>query len=87
MNPMKNQMPNPLQMMMQARNPQGLAQMLKDNKEVMNNEIGKNFVGMLEKGDMNGISELGQNVSQTIGFTPDNLKQRIPEPMRRALGM
>lgn len=82
MNPM-----NPFQMMMQARNPQGLAQMLKANEKIMNSEMGKNFVGMLEKGDMNGISELGQNVSQSIGFTPDNLKERIPEPMRRMLGM
>ena len=83
----RNQQMNPFQMMQQAGSPQGLAQMLKSNEKIMNSEMGKNFVGMLEKGDMNGISELGQNVSQTIGFTPDNLKQRIPEPMKRMLGM
>lgn len=87
MNPMQNQMQKVFQMMQQAGSPQGLAQMLKGNQEVMNSEMGKNFVGMLEKGDMNGIAGLGQNVSQTIGFTPDNLKQRIPEPMRKMLGM
>lgn len=87
MNPMKNQMPNPVQMMIQAGNPQNLAKMLKDNKEVMGSEMGKNFVGMLEKGDMSGVAGLGQNISETMGFTPDNLKQRIPEPIRRALGM
>lgn len=87
MNPMGNQMPNPIQMMMQAKNPQGLAQMLKGNKDIMNSDMGKNFVGMLEKGDMSGIAGLGQNISQTMGFTPDNLKQRIPEPMRKMLGM
>ncbi|MDE6314784.1 MAG: hypothetical protein K2M46_14420 [Lachnospiraceae bacterium] len=82
-----NQQINPFQMMMQAKNPQGLAQMLKGNEKIMSSEMGKNFVGMLEKGDMNGISELGQNVSQSIGFTPDNLKEKVPEPMRRMLGM
>lgn len=87
MNPMKNQMFNPIQMMMQAGNPQGLAQMLKGNNEIMNSDMGKNFVGMLEKGDMNGIAGLGQNISQTMGFTPDNLKQRIPENIRKMMGM
>lgn len=87
MNPMQNQQINPFQMMVQARNPQGLAQMLKSNEKIMSSEMGKNFVEMLENGDMNGISELGQNVSQSIGFTPDNLKERVPEPMRRMLGM
>lgn len=84
---MNNPMQNVFQMMKQAGNPQGLAQMLKENQEVMNSEMGKNFVGMLEKGDMNGIAGLGQNLSQTIGLTPDNLKQKIPEPMRKMLGM
>lgn len=87
MNPMQNQQINPLQMMIQAGNPQNLAKMLKDNKEVMNSEMGKNFVGMLEKGDMSGVAGLGQNISQTMGFTPDNLKQRIPQPIRNMLGM
>lgn len=87
MNPMQNQMQKVFQMMQQAGNPQGLAQMLKSNKEVMDSEMGKNFVGMLENGDMNGIAGLGQNLSQTIGFTPDNLKQRIPEPIRRMIGI
>lgn len=81
------QMPNPIQMMIQAGNPQNLAKMLKDNKEVMNSDMGKNFVGMLEKGDMSGVTGLGQNISQTMGFTPDNLKQKIPEPVRRMLGI
>lgn len=87
MNFEKNQQINPIQMMQQAGSPQGLAQMLKDNKEIMDSEMGKNFVGMLEKGDMNGIAGLGQNISQTIGFTPDNLKQKIPAPMRKMLGI
>lgn len=87
MNPANNQMPNPIQMMIQAGNPQNLAKMLKDNKEVMNSEMGKNFVGMLEKGDMSGVAGLGQNISQTMGFTPDNLKQRIPEPIRKMMGI
>lgn len=87
MNPTQNQMPNPIQMMIQAGNPQNLAKMLKDNKEVMNSEMGKNFVGMLEKGDMSGVAGLGQNISQTMGFTPDNLKQRIPEPIRKMMGI
>lgn len=81
------QMPNPLQMMIQAGNPQNLAKMLKDDKEVMNSEMGKNFVGMLEKGDMSGVAGLGKNVSQTMGFTPDNLKQRIPENIRKMIGL
>lgn len=81
------QMPNPLQMMIQAGNPQNLAKMLKDNKEVMNSEMGKNFVGMLEKGDMSGVAGLGQNISQTMGFTLDNLKQRIPENIRKMIGL
>ena len=84
---MNNMQMNPFQMMQQARNPQGLAQMLKGNEKIMSSEMGKNFVGMLENGDMDSIADLGQNISQTIGFTPENLKQRIPEPMRRMLGI
>lgn len=87
MSPAQNQMQNIFQIMQQAGSPQGLAQMLKGNQKVMNSEMGKNFVGMLEKGDMDGIAGLGQNISQTIGFTPDDLKQKIPEPIRRGLGM
>lgn len=87
MNPMQNPMQRVFQMMQQARNPQGLAQMLKNEKEIANSEMGKNFIGMLEKGDMNGIAGLGQNISQTMGFTPDNLKQNVPEPLRKMLGM
>lgn len=83
----KNQQINPLQMMQQAGNPQGLAEMLKGNEKIMGSEMGKNFIGMLEKGDMNGIAGLGQNISQTIGFTPDNLKEKIPAPMRKMLGI
>lgn len=78
---------NPFELMQKFRNPQSLAQELKRNKDVMSNDMGKNFVGMLEKGDMNGISNLGQNLSQTMGFAPDNLRQRIPEPMRRMIGI
>lgn len=78
---------NPFELMQKFRSPQSLAQELKGNKKIMETDIGKNFVGMLEKGDMNGVANLGQNLSQTIGFTPENLKQRVPEPMRKMLGM
>lgn len=78
---------NPMQMMQAAKNPAGLAQMLKQNQKIMSTEMGKNFVVMLEKGDMDGISTLGQNISQTTGITKDSLMQNIPEPMKKMFGM
>lgn len=54
-------------------NPQQMAQMILNNSQMMKNPMAKNFVGLLQKNDMNGIKQMAQNICQSQGTTPENM--------------
>lgn len=75
-------MMNPLQFMKAMRNPQEFMQKMMDNSQVMQNPIAKNIIDMAQKGDVEGIEQMGRNIAKEKGIDFDkafsDFKKQFP---------
>ena len=75
-------MMNPLQFMKAMRNPQECMQKMMDNNEIMKNPIAKNTIDMAQKGDVEGIEQMGRNIAKEKGIDFDkafsDFKKQFP---------
>ena len=64
-------MMNALQFMKAMRNPQEFMKNIMNNNEIMKNPIAKNIIDMAQKGDVEGIEQMGRNIAKEKGIDFD----------------
>ena len=73
---------NPLQMLGAMKNPQAFIQQMMNNSQVMRNPIAKNIIDMAQKGDVEGIEQMGRNIAKERGIDFDkafsDFKKQFP---------
>ena len=68
---------NPFQMLGAMKNPQAFIQQMMNNSKVMQNPIAKNAMEMYQKGDMQGLQAMAENLAKERGTTVDDMKSQI----------
>ena len=75
-------MMNPLQFMKAMRNPQEFMKQAMNNSDIMSNPIAKNIIDMAQKGDVEGIEQMGRNIAKEKGIDFDkafsDFKKQFP---------
>ncbi len=66
-----------MQMMKSGGNPQAMLNQMMNNNSIMQNPTAKNAVEMFQKGDMNGLQEMAENLARERGTTVDDVKNQI----------
>ena len=73
---------NPFQMLGAMKNPQEFMQQMMNNSQVMRNPIAKNIIDMAQKGDVEGIEQMGRNIAKEKGIDFDkafsDFKKQFP---------
>lgn len=73
---------NPFQMIGAIKNPQAFMQQMMNNSQVMRNPIVKNIIDMAQKGDVEGIEQMGRNIAKERGIDFDkafsDFKKQFP---------
>ena len=73
---------NPLQMFGAMKKPQAFIQQMMNNSQVMRNPIAKNIIDMAQKGDVEGIEQMGRNIAKEKGIDFDkafsDFKKQFP---------
>ena len=73
---------NPLQMLGAMKNPQAFIQQMMNNSQVMSNPMAKNIIDMAQKGDVEGIEQMGRNIAKERGIDFDkafsDFKKQFP---------
>ena len=73
---------NPLQMIGAMKNPQAFIQQMMNNSKVMQNPMAKNIIDMAQKGDVEGIEQMGRNIAKEKGIDFDkafsDFKKQFP---------
>ena len=73
---------NPLQMLGAMKNPQAFIQQMMNNSKLMQNPIAKNIIDMAQKGDVEGIEQMGRNIAKEKGIDFDkafsDFKKQFP---------
>lgn len=69
-------MNNPLQMLQAIRNPQQFVQNMMNNTQVMQNPMMRNAMDMYQKGDVQGLQTLAENVAKEHGTTIDEVRKQ-----------
>ena len=73
---------NPFQMLGAMKNPQAFIQQMMNNSQVMRNPIAKNIIDMAQKGDVEGIEQMGRNIAKERGIDFDkafsDFKKQFP---------
>ena len=73
---------NPFQMLGAMKNPQEFMQNIMNNNEIMKNPIAKNIIDMAQKGDVEGIEQMGRNIAKEKGIDFDkafsDFKKQFP---------
>ena len=73
---------NPFQMLGAMKNPQAFIQQMMNNSQVMRNPIAKNIIDMAQKGDVEGIEQMGRNIAKEKGIDFDkafsDFKKQFP---------
>ena len=73
---------NPFQMLGAMKNPQAFIQQILSNSQVMRNPIAKNIIDMAQKGDVEGIEQMGRNIAKEKGIDFDkafsDFKKQFP---------
>ena len=73
---------NPFQMSGAMKNPQAFIQQIMSNSQVMRNPIAKNIIDMAQKGDVEGIEQMGRNIAKERGIDFDkafsDFKKQFP---------
>ena len=71
-----------IQMMKGGGNPQEFMQQMMNNSQVMRNPIAKNIIDMAQKGDVEGIEQMGRNIAKEKGIDFDkafsDFKKQFP---------
>lgn len=70
-------MNNPLSFVKAFRNPQQFLNEAMNNSAISQNPIGKNAIEMYQKGDMQGINELADNLCKEMGMTREQVLQQL----------
>lgn len=65
------------QMMNGGMNPQSMIQKMMGNNQIMGNPMAKNAMEMFQKGDMDGLKSLAENLAKERGTTVDNVRSGI----------
>ena len=64
------------------KNPQAFIQQIMSNSQVMRNPIAKNIIDMAQKGDVEGIEQMGRNIAKERGIDFDkafsDFKKQFP---------
>ena len=73
---------NPFQMLGAMKNPQTFIQQMMNNDQVMRNPMAKNIIDMAQKGDVEGIEQMGRNIAKEKGIDFDkafsDFKKQFP---------
>ena len=73
---------NPFQMLEAMKHPQAFIQQMMNNSQVMRNPIAKNIIDMAQKGDVEGIEQMGRNIAKEKGIDFDkafsDFKKQFP---------
>lgn len=70
-------MNNPLNLMRAFRNPQAFMQNMMNNSQAMQNPILNNAMQMYQKGDMDGLNKLAENMCKENGTSMEQMKNQI----------
>ena len=74
---------NPFQMLGAMKNPQAFIQQMMNNSQIMQNPIMQNAMQMYQKGDMQGLQAMAENLCKERGTTP----QQVQEMIKKQFGM
>ncbi len=66
-----------MQMMKGGGNPQSMIQQMMGNNQIMSNPMAKNAIDMFQKGDMNGLQAMAENLAKERGTTVNDVKNQI----------
>ena len=73
---------NPFQMLGAMKNPQAFIQQMMNNSQIMQNPMAKNIIDMAQKGDVEGIEQMGRNIAKEKGIDFDkafsDFKKQFP---------
>ena len=73
---------NPFQMLGAMKNPQEFMHQMMNNSQVMRNPMAKNIIDMAQKGDIEGIEQMGRNIAKEKGIDFDkafsDFKKQFP---------
>ncbi len=64
-------------MMNGGMNPQSMIQKMMGNNQIMGNPMAKNAMEMFQKGDMDGLKSLAENLAKERGTTVDDVRSGI----------
>ena len=71
-------MQNNMGMLMQVmRNPQAFMQQAMNNSQLMQNPISKNAIEMYQRGDVDGINQLADNLCKERGINRQDFEKQI----------
>ena len=69
---------NNIGVLMQAiKNPQAFIQQMMNNSQIMQNPMAKNAIQMYQKGDMQGLQAMAENLAKERGITVNDMKSQI----------
>lgn len=74
MNPLMSIM---VQMMKGEENPQVMLHQIMENNQIMSNPMAKNVIEMFQKGDIDGMQKMAENLAKERGTTIDDVKNSI----------
>ena len=60
-----------------SKNPQQIIQQMMNNSQAMQNPLIRNAIEMYQKGDMNGVNQLAQNLCKEKGIDMKTAIQQI----------
>ena len=73
---------NAFQMLGAMKNPKAFIQQMMNNSQIMQNPIAKNIIDMAQKGDVEGIEQMGRNIAKERGIDFDkafsDFKKQFP---------
>jgi len=73
---------NPLSFVQIMRNPQAFLQQAMNNSQLMSNPIAKNALEMYQKGDIQGVNQLAENLCKEKGTTMEEMTSKIMSQIR-----
>lgn len=69
---------NPINIIQMMRGgPQQLLQQIVGNNQMMSNPMMKNVVGMVQKGDMQGVEQMARNLCKEKGLNADEVMSKL----------
>ena len=58
-------------------NPMQIVQQMINNNQVMGNPMARNVLELYQKGDINGLQEMANNLAKEKGTTVDDIKNQL----------